>query len=307
MNGDSLRVSSSDIVGEGTHMRSVWNGTIKIGAATIPVRAYGATEEQNTGLHHVHVADGGRVRHRKVCEVDGETLHGEDVARGYVLPGGETVVLTDEDLAKLPLPTSRAIDVQAFVPLEEIDPIYFARSYHLEPEPAGTKPYVLFVEALAQSGRVAVVKVALRGRESLGVLRVRDQVVVLETMLWPDEIRTPDFPFRHQDVPISAAERQEATLLIEALSERFSPGRYTDRYREALQALVRAKIEGNELVQPTTAAQDAGATDLLTALRETLVDRRDAVAGARAAADRAAEESATARATASRSRTPTSP
>jgi DNA end-binding protein Ku len=288
-------------------MRSVWNGTIKIGAATIPVRAYGATEEKSTGLHHVHVADGGRVRHRKVCEVDGTTLAAEDVARGYVLPGGETVVLTDEDLAKLPLPTSRAIDVQAFVPPGEIDPIYFARSYHLEPEPVGTKPYVLFAEALQQSGRVAVVKVALRGRESLGVLRIRDQVVVLETMLWPDEIRTPDFPFRHQDVTISAAEREEATLLIEALSERFVPGRYTDRYREALQALVQAKIEGNELLQPTAVTQDTGATDLLSALRTTLTARRDAVAGAQAAADRAAEESATARDAAARSRTPTSP
>ncbi|HEY7591700.1 MAG TPA: Ku protein, partial [Actinophytocola sp.] len=144
-------------------MRSVWNGTIRLGAATIPVRAFGATEEQGTGLHHVHASDGGRVRHRKVCEVDGRTLHADEVARGYVLPGGETVVLTDADLARLPLPTSRAIDVQAFAPLAEIDPIYFARSYHLEPEPAGVQPYVLFSEALQQSGRVAVVKVALRG------------------------------------------------------------------------------------------------------------------------------------------------
>jgi DNA end-binding protein Ku len=286
-------------------MRSVWNGTITIGAAAIPVRAYGATEEQGTGLHHVHAADGGRVRHRKVCEVDGQTLAAEDVARGYVLAGGETVVLTDEDLAQLPLPTSRAIDVQSFAPLEEIDPIYFARSYHLEPEPAGTKSYVLFGEALAQSGRVAIVKVALRGRESLGVLRIRDQVILLETMLWPDEIRTPDFPFQHQDVVVTDAEREQATLLIEALSEKFTPSRYTDRYREALHALVRAKIEGDELVQPAVAAQDAGASDLLTALRSTLADKRGAVAGARAAEERAAAESAAAKDAATRRRTPT--
>jgi DNA end-binding protein Ku len=286
-------------------MRSVWNGTITIGAAAIPVRAYGATEERGTGLHLVHAADGGRVRHRKVCEVDGQTLAAEDVARGYVLPGGETVVLTDEDLAQLPLPTSRAIDVQSFAPLAEIDPIYFARSYHLEPEPAGTKSYVLFGEALAQSGRVAVVKVALRGRESLGVLRIREQVIVLETMLWPDEIRTPDFPFQHQDVAVTDAEREQATVLIEALSERFTPSRYTDRYREALHALVRAKIEGDELVQPAVAAQDAGAADLLTALRSTLAGKRGAVAGARAAEDRAAAESAAAKDAAARRRTPT--
>ncbi|MGH3760332.1 Ku protein [Actinophytocola sp.] len=289
-------------------MRSVWNGTIRIGTATIPVRAFGATEERSAGLHQVHVTDGGRVRHRKVCEVDGQTLGAQELARGYVLPGGETVVLTDEDLARLPLPTSRAIDVQAFAPLEEIDPIYFARSYHLEPEPAGTKPYVLFGEALRQSGRVAIVQVALRGRESLGVLRIRDQVIVLETMLWPDEIRTPDFPFLHQHVRISAAELREATRLIDELSERFTPNRYTDRYREALWDLVRAKIDGDELVQPTIVAQEAGATDLLTALRANLVERQcressSAVASARAAADRAASASAAAREAVGRTRT----
>ncbi|HEY0454461.1 Ku protein [Actinophytocola sp.] len=287
-------------------MRSVWNGTIRIGAATIPVRAYGATEEQSTGLHQVHLSDGGRVRHRKVCEVDGKTVSGEEMARGYVMPGGETVVLTDEDFAKLPLPTSRAIDVQAFAPLAEIDPIYFARSYHLEPEPAGTKPYVLFSEALQQSGRVAVVKVAIRARESLGVLRIRDQVIVLETMLWPDEIRTPDFPFLHQDVEIKGSELREATVLIDALSEKFSPNRYTDQYREALQALVQAKIEGNELVQPTIEKQEVGAADLLTALRSSLVEKqsRGVVEGARAAEQAAAEERAAAEGAAGRSRTP---
>jgi DNA end-binding protein Ku len=297
---DSLHVLS---IGE-EHMRSVWNGSIRIGAAAIPVRAYGATEEQTSGLHQVHVTDGGRVRHRKICEIDGATVGADDLARGYVLPGGETVVLIDEDLARLPLPTSRAIDVQAFAPLEEIDPIYFARSYHLEPEPAGVKPYVLFSEALARSGRVAVVKVALRGRESLAVLRIRDQVIVLETMLWPDEIRTPDFPFRHQDVAISTSELREAALLIDALSEPFTPDRYTDRYREALQALVQSKIDGDEAVQPTAVAQDAGAADLVSALRATLVDKRGAVASARAAEDRAAAESAAAKEAADRTRTP---
>jgi DNA end-binding protein Ku len=153
---------------------------------------------------------------------------------------------------------------------------------------------------------VAIVKVALRGRESLGVLRIRDQVIVLETMLWPDEIRTPDFPFLHRDVPVSATELREATALIEALSERFTPGRYTDRYREALQALVQAKIDGNEVVQPTAVAQQDSAADLLTALRTTLVAKRagTAVASARAAEERAAEESAAAKEAADRTRTP---
>jgi DNA end-binding protein Ku len=277
-------------------MRSVWNGTIRLGLATIPVKAYGATEERGTGLHHVHVTDGGRVRHRRVCEVDGAEVELSELARGYVLPGGETVVLTEEDFAKLPLPTSRAIDVQAFAHVEEIDPIYFARSYHLEPEPAGVKSYVLLGEALRRSGRVAVVKIALRQRESLGVLRIRDQVIVLETMLWPQEVRTPDFPFLHQDVEVSEREVRDATELVENLSEAFVPSRYSDSYRDALRALVQAKIDGNDLVQPASSSQLEGAADLLSALRTTLADKhlpRQRVEEARAseaAAEAAAEK-----------------
>jgi DNA end-binding protein Ku len=255
-------------------MRSVWNGTIRLGLANIPVKAYGATEERGTGLHHVHVTDGGRVRHRRVCEVDGEEVELSELARGYVLPGGETVVLTDDDLAGLPLSTSRAMDVQAFAQVEEIDPIYFARTYHLEPDPAGVKSYVLLAEALRRSGRVAVVKIALRQRESLGVVRVRDQVLVLETMLWPEEVRTPDFPFLYQDVEVSEREIRDAKELVEGLSEKFTPAHYTDGYRAALRALVQSKIDGNDLVQPAADSQREGAADLLSALRTTLADKR---------------------------------
>lgn len=284
-------------------MRSVWNGTIRLGLASIPVKAYGATEEQGTGLHHVHVTDGGRVRHRRVCEVDGAEVELAELARGYVLPGGETVVLTEEDFAKLPLPTSHAIEVQAFAQVDEIDPIYFSRSYHLEPEPAGVKSYVLLSEALVRSGRVAVVKVALRSRETLAVLRVRDQVIVLETMLWPTEIRTPDFPFLHQEVAISERELHEATDLVETLSEKFNPSRYADSYRSALQALVQAKIDGNDVVQPSASAQVESAADLLSALRTTVADKRmprQRVEEARAAEARAASAKSKAKAAARR-------
>jgi DNA end-binding protein Ku len=286
-------------------MRSVWNGTIRLGLANIPVKAYGATEEQGTGLHHVHVTDGGRVRHRRVCEVDGAEVELAELARGYVLPGGETVVLTEEDFAKLPLPSSHAIEVQAFAQVEEIDPIYFSRSYHLEPEPAGVKSYVLLGEALKRSGRVAVVKIALRQRESLAVLRVRDQVIVLETMLWPSEVRSPDFPFLHQEVAISERELREATDLVETLSETFAPSRYTDSYRTALRELVQSKIDGNDLVQPAVPSQLEGASDLLSALRNTVADKRmprQRVEEARAAEAAAAEASAKAKAAARKRR-----
>jgi DNA end-binding protein Ku len=286
-------------------MRSVWNGTIRLGLANVPVKAYGATEERSTGLHHVHVTDGGRVRHRRICEVDGEEVELAELARGYVLPGGETVVLTDDDLAGLPLSTSRAMDVQAFAHAEEIDPIYFARSYHLEPEPAGVKSYVLLAEALRRSGRVAVVKIALRQRESLGVVRVRDQVLVLETMLWPEEVRTPDFPFLYQDVEVSEREIRDATELVQGLSEPFTPAHYSDGYRAALRALVQSKIDGNELVQPTAESQREGAADLLSALRTSLADRRvprQRVEDARAAEAAAQEAKETARKAARKSR-----
>jgi DNA end-binding protein Ku len=286
-------------------MRSVWNGTIRLGLANIPVKAYGATEERGTGLHHVHVTDGGRVRHRRVCEVDGEEVELSELARGYVLPGGETVVLTDDDLAGLPLSTSRAMDVQAFAQVEEIDPIYFARTYHLEPEPAGVKSYVLLAEALRRSGRVAVVKIALRQRESLGVVRVRDQVLVLETMLWPEEVRTPDFPFLYQDVEVSEREIRDATELVVGLSEKFTPAHYTDGYRAALRALVQSKIDGNDLVQPAVESQREGAADLLSALRTTMADKRmprQRVEEARAAEAAAEEAKETARKAARKSR-----
>jgi DNA end-binding protein Ku len=245
------------------------------------------------------------VRHRRVCEVDGAEVELSELARGYVLPGGETVVLTEEDFAKLPLSSSRAIEVQAFAEVEEIDPIYFARSYHLEPEPAGVKSYVLLTEALKRSGRVAVVKITLRQRESLAVLRVRDQVIVLETMLWPDEIRTPEFPFLHQEVAISERELREATELVEALSEKFAPGRYSDSYRSALHALVQAKIDGNELVQPAASSQVEGAEDLLGALRSSVADKsmpRQRVEEARAAEAAAAAAKAKAKTAAKRKR-----
>ena len=181
-------------------MRSIWKGAISFGLVTIPVKLYSATEERDVSFHQVHREDGGRIKYKRVCTVDGEEVTYGDIAKGYDLGGGEMVVLTDDDLAGLPLTTSRTIDVLQFVPLEQVDPIYFAKSYYLEPDRTGTKPYALLRDALEESGRVALVKVALRQRETLATLRVRDGVFVLETMLWPDEVRKPDFGFLDEDV-----------------------------------------------------------------------------------------------------------
>ena len=248
-------------------MRSIWKGAISFGLVTIPVKVYSATEQRDVSFHQVHRTDGGRIKFRRVCTVCGEEVAYADVAKGYELPGGEVVVLTDEDFADLPLSTSRRIDVLQFAAVDQVDPIYFNKSYYLEPDAQGDKPYVLLRDALESSGRVAVVKVALRQRESLATLRVRNGVFVLETMLWPDEIRTPDFPFLDEDVEVRSQELAMATSLIETMAGDFDPSDYKDAYREALQAVIEAKAEGREVVQPVEAEEEPAAADLLSALR----------------------------------------
>ncbi len=263
-------------------MRSVWKGTIGFGKVAIPVKAYGATQEHTNGLHQLHLNDGGRIRMRRVCEADGAEVPFAEVAKGATLPGGQVVVLTEEDLGTLPLPTAHSIEIMEFAPLDQIDPIYFDRSYYLEPEAIGIKPYVLLAEALRESGKVAVVKVALRGRESTAVLRVKDHVLVLNTMLWADEIRVPDFPFLDEDVPVRLTELRTATRLINRLTTDFTPEKYRDRYRDAMDELIQAKAEGREIAKPTEAEQNAGVAELLAALQA-----ESAVENARAAAKKA--------------------
>jgi len=249
-------------------MRSIWKGSISFGLVSIPVKLYSATEERDVSFHQVHRDDGGRIRYKRVCQLDGEEIPYSDIAKGYELPSGEVVVLTDDDFADLPLTTSRSIDVLEFVPLEQVDPIYFAKSYYLEPEGAGAKPYVLLREALEKSGRVALVKIALRQRETLATLRVRDGVFVLEMMLWPDEIREPSFGFLDEDVDVRQQELAMAQSLIDTLSGDFKPEQYSDNYREALQALIEAKIAGREVVAPAEPVADSGTVvDLMAALR----------------------------------------
>ena len=276
-------------------MRSIWKGAISFGLVTIPVKLYAATQENDVSFHQVHREDGGRVRYQRVCSVDGQEVSYGDIAKGYELPSGETVVLSDSDFADLPLTTSRTIDVLQFVPLEQVDPIFFAKSYYLEPDKTGTKPYVLLREALEKSGKVALVKVALRQRESLATLRVRDGVFVLEVMLWPDEIRTPDFGFTDEDVAVRPQELAMAASLIDSLTGDFDPAQYTDGYRAALEALIEAKIQGHEVVAPTAEQPTTGTVvDLMAALRASVDAARrggsDPVVGVVADSPDAAED-----------------
>jgi len=227
----------------------------------------------------VHRADGGRIRMRRICTVCGEEVPYDQLAKGYESPDGRSVVLTDDDFADLPLVSNREIDVLEFVPTEQVDPIMFDRTYYLEPEARATKPYVLLREALEATDRMAVVKVAMRQRETLAVLRVRDRVIVLQTLLWPDEVRAADFDVLAGDVELRPQELAMAQSLVESLSGDFEPEQYTDQYAQAVADLVEAKLEGVEPVTaPAAEASSTEVVDLLTALQRS-VERARATRG----------------------------
>ena len=249
-------------------MRAIWKGAVSFGLVSIAVKLYSATEEKDIRFHQVHRTDGGRIKYQRTCSIDGEVVTFDDIAKGYDIGGGEMVILTDEDFAELPLSTSRAIDVLEFVPAEQIDPILFAKAYYLEPEGQAAKPYVLLRDALQDADRVAIVKIALRQREQLATLRVRDDVLVLNTMLWPDEVRTPDFGFLDEDIETRPAELAMASSLIDSMAGSFKADEFTDNYRAALQEVIDAKVEGREVVQPEEAEEaPAAAVDLMAALK----------------------------------------
>jgi DNA end-binding protein Ku len=249
-------------------MRAIWKGAVSFGLVSIAVKLYSATEEKDIRFHQVHRTDGGRIKYQRTCSIDGEVVTYDDIAKGYDIGGGEMVILTDDDFAELPLTTSRAIDVLQFVPAEDIDPIMFAKSYYLEPEGQAAKPYVLLRDALQDADRVAIVKIALRQREQLATLRVRDDVLVLNTMLWPDEVRQVDFGFLDEEIETRPAELAMASSLIDSMAGSFKPEEFTDNYREALQEVIDAKVEGREVVAPEeTEEAPAAAVDLMAALK----------------------------------------
>src|ERR1700691_3594762 len=272
-------------------MRSIWAGAISFGMVVIPVKLYAATEQRDVAFRQVHREDGGRIQFRRVCSLDGQEVPYSDVAKGYELATGDVVVLTDEDLKDLPLATAKRIDVLHFSPAGQLDSILANKAYYLEPEPAGVRAYALFRDALERSGRVAVGNVAIRQPGALAAPRVREGVLVLETLLWPDEVRAPDFKFLDENVDVRSQELKMAASLIDTMTEDFDPSLYKDTYREALEALVQAKIEGNEVVRPAGAAVPAGTTGGPADLTETL---RASVAAAKAnrAKDGAKDEDA---------------
>ncbi|MEQ4499411.1 Ku protein [Nocardioides kribbensis] len=250
-------------------MRAIWKGAVSFGLVNVPVKLYAATESHDVSFRQVHVADGGRIRYQRICSVDGEEVPYSEIAKGYETEDGEMVVLTDDDMAELPASSSREIAVEKFVPSDQIDPMLFEKSYYLEPEKSGAKPYALLRQALVDADRMAVVTVALRQRTSIAVLRVREDVIVLQTMMWPDEIRTPDFSVEPGEVKDS--EVAMATMLVETLAGDFDTAEFEDDYAGAVEALVKAKIEGGELTRTATSTKSSGeVVDLLAALQRSV-------------------------------------
>ena len=254
-------------------MRSIWKGAVSFGLVSIAVKLYSATEDHDVKFHQVHRTDGGRVKYRRVCSVDGEEIEYRDIAKGYELPSGELVVLTDEDMDQLPLGSTHEIEVLQFVQQTDIDPIHFEKTYYLEPEGTAARPYVLLRTALENAGQVAITKIAIRQRESLAALRVRDGVLVLHTMRWPDEIRAPEFGFLDEDVTAKPAELTMAESLIATMSGEFDPSAFTDDYKEAMASLLEAKQAGGDVVRPEEPEDDeddGSVVDLMSALRRSV-------------------------------------
>ena len=254
--------------------QSIWKGSISFGLVSIPIRLFSATEEKDISFRQVHREDGGRIRYKRVCSVDGEEVPYSDIAKGYELPDGEMVVLDDDDFANLPISSSRAVEVLSFVPAEQIDAVQMGKPYYCDPT-GDAKPYVLLRDALENAERVAVVKVALRQRERLAMLRPREGVLVMQTLLWPDEVRAAKLDFLDEDVTVRAQELTMAESYISALSADFDPGEFSDHYREALEEVIDAKVAGREVVTPEEQPDSSGqVVDLMEALRRSVAEAK---------------------------------
>ncbi|MEV6654983.1 Ku protein [Streptomyces sp. NPDC051219] len=256
--------------------RPVWKGAISFGLVTIPISVLPATENKSIAFRQFHLEDMGRIRTRKVCEAEGRPVPNEDIGRGYELPTGDTILITDEDLDAIPLPTARAIEILGFVPAESIDPVRIGTSYYLAADGAvAAKPYTLLRKALERSSKVAVAKFAWHNRERLGLLRIKDKALVLHAMHWPDEIRDPSAVDTPQPMDVPDEELDAAQELMDAYGKvRMEDLR--DEYRAALERVIEAKAAGQRPPQPEAAPEPAGqVVDLMAALQQSVQSARE--------------------------------
>jgi DNA end-binding protein Ku len=276
-------------------MRAIWKGAIAFGLVNVPVKVYSATEDHDISLHQVHNADGGRIRYQRRCEVCSKIIDYSDIEKAYE-EGGRTVVLSKDELKSIPAENSHEIEVVQFVPSEQLEPMMFEKSYYLEPDSKSPKAYVLLRRALEDTDRVAIVQFALREKTRLGALRIKDDVLVLQSLLWPDEVREANFPALDASIKISPQEREMSAALVESMAADFDPDHFTDDYQIQLRTLIEAKLEkGDSLDTDETFGVEAGeggkgeVIDLMEALKRSL-DRKRGGGPAAAAADAGEEE-----------------
>lgn len=261
-------------------MRAVWKGAVTFGLVNVPVKLYSATEDHDVSLHQVHDADGGRIRYQRVCEIDGKVVEYKNIDKAYD-DGERTVIITDEDLKSLPAERSREIEVVEFVPTEQIDPIMLDKSYYLEPDSASNKAYVLLRRTLESTDRTAIVRMALRQKTRLAALRVYGDVLMVQTLLWSDEVREAAFPSLDEPVKISSQELELSKQLVDSLVSDFEPAQFVDEYQQELRTLIKAKLEQGDALD--TAAtfgeqpeEEGGGEviDLMEALRQSIASKR---------------------------------
>ncbi|MDJ1113537.1 Ku protein [Microbacterium dauci] len=284
-------------------MRAIWKGALTFGLVNVPVKVYSATEDHDVSLHQVHAADGGRIRYQRICEIDGEVVPYADIDKAYD-DGERTVVLTSDDFAALPSERSREIEVVEFVPTEQIDLLTLDKAYYLEPDSKSPKAYVLLRRTLEQTDRTAIVRFALRQKTRLAALRVRGDVLVLQTLLWADEVREVAFPSLDEPVKISSKELELSASLVDSFSSDFDPTAFTDDYQQELRTLIEAKLEQGDAFDTAEtfgakADADGGEViDLMEALRASVEKSRaargassnDAASGAKSAEKKPAKK-----------------
>ncbi|NED31137.1 Ku protein [Streptomyces sp. SID8499] len=263
--------------------RTIWSGAVSFGLVTIPIHVVSAREDHSVHFHQYHLKDGSRVRYRKVCELEDREVQQSEIGKGYEWSKDQVVPISDAELANLPLPTAKAVEIDAFVPLDSIDPVRLGDGYYLAPDgQVAAKPYKLLLQALGRSSRVAVAKWAWHGRERLGILRVKDDVLVLQLMHWPDEIRNPA-ELAPPTVEVSEQEIDGALALMDTMAREDLEGdEFRDTYTEALEQVIEAKRENREpAAAPEPAERPGQLLDLMAALNESVAKaRKDRGAGA---------------------------
>jgi DNA end-binding protein Ku len=264
-------------------MRALWKGAITFGLVNVPIKLYAATEDHDVSLHQVHDADGGRIRYQRRCEVCGKVVEYSHIDKAYA-EGKTTVVLTEEDLKALPEERSKEIEVVEFVPSEQIDPIMFDRSYFMEPDKAAVKAYTLLRRALEETDRTAIAQFSLRQKTGLAALRSRGKVLMLQSLLWDDEVREADFPSVKEDVRVSSQELKMASSLIDNMAAEFTPDKFSDEYQDQLRQLIAAKLEKGDALDTAATfgaegeeeAERGEVVDLMEALRRSVEQNRAA-------------------------------